>query len=103
VETPDSARACGAGEPLEGEGGLSGISGTAKAPAQAFARRNSVASDIENSISETTADRLTQEELDLLVAGTRRMDQQLRERLRVLAMIEPGARAGELRALTFGV
>lgn len=44
----------------------------------------------------------TQAELDLLVAATRRMDNPLRERLRVLAMIETGARAGEARALTLG-
>lgn len=38
----------------------------------------------------------SQDELDLLVAGTRRMESPLRERLRVLTMIETGARAGEL-------
>lgn len=44
----------------------------------------------------------TQHELDLLVAGTRKMENPLRERLRVLTMIESGARAGEMRALTLG-
>lgn len=44
----------------------------------------------------------TQHELDLIVAGTRRMESPLRERLRVLTMIESGARAGEMRALTVG-
>ena len=39
-----------------------------------------------------------QEELDLLVAATRRMENPLGERLQVLTMIESGARAGELRA-----
>jgi integrase/recombinase XerC len=43
-----------------------------------------------------------QEELDLLVAGTRKMESPLRERLRVLTMIESGARAGELRGLRLG-
>ena len=43
-----------------------------------------------------------QEELDLLVAATRRMENPLRERLRVLTMIESGARAGELRGLQLG-
>ena len=43
-----------------------------------------------------------QEELDLLVAATRRMESPLRERLRVLTMIESGARAGELRGLRLG-
>ena len=43
-----------------------------------------------------------QEELDLLVAGTRKMESPLRERLRVLTMIESGARAGELRGLQLG-
>ena len=43
-----------------------------------------------------------QEELDLLVAGTRKMESPLRERLRVLTMIESGARAGELRSLQLG-
>jgi site-specific recombinase XerD len=43
-----------------------------------------------------------QEELDLLVASTRKMESPLRERLRVLTMIESGARAGELRGLQLG-
>jgi site-specific recombinase XerD len=43
-----------------------------------------------------------QEELDLLVASTRKMENPLRERLRVLTMIESGARAGELRGLQLG-
>ena len=43
-----------------------------------------------------------QEELELLVAGTRKMENPLRERLRVLTMIESGARAGELRGLQLG-
>jgi integrase/recombinase XerC len=43
-----------------------------------------------------------QEELDLLVAGTRKMENPLRERLRVLTMIESGARAGELRGIKLG-
>jgi integrase len=41
-----------------------------------------------------------QEELDLLVAATRKMESPLRERLRVLTMIE--SRAGELRGLQLG-
>jgi integrase/recombinase XerC len=43
-----------------------------------------------------------QEELDLLIAATRKMENPLRERLRVLTMIESGARAGELRGLQLG-
>lgn len=43
-----------------------------------------------------------QEELDLLVAGTRKMESPLRERLRALTMIESGARAGELPGLQLG-
>jgi integrase/recombinase XerC len=43
-----------------------------------------------------------QEELDLLVAATRKMESPLRERLRVLTMIESRARAGELRGLQLG-
>ncbi len=43
-----------------------------------------------------------QAELDLLVAATRKMESPLRERLRVLTMIESGARAGELRGLQLG-
>jgi integrase/recombinase XerC len=43
-----------------------------------------------------------QEELDLLVAATRKMESPLRERLRVLTMMESGARAGELRGLRLG-
>jgi integrase/recombinase XerC len=41
----------------------------------------------------------SQPELDMLVSGTRRMEHPLRERLRVLTMIETGARAGELRGI----
>ena len=41
----------------------------------------------------------TQPELDLLVAATRRMEAPLRERLRVLTMIESGGRKGEMLAL----
>jgi integrase/recombinase XerD len=41
----------------------------------------------------------SQRELDLLVAGTRRMEHPLRERLRVLTMLETGGRAGELRGI----
>jgi len=37
-----------------------------------------------------------QDELDLLAAGTRSMESPLRERLRVLTMIESGARAAEM-------
>lgn len=51
---------------------------------------------------EPVYDLWTQHELDLLVAGTRKMECPLRERLRVLTMIESGARAGEMRALTLG-
>lgn len=51
---------------------------------------------------EPVYDLWSQDELDLLVAGTRRMEQPLWERLRVLAMIETGARAAELRGLTVG-
>lgn len=51
---------------------------------------------------EPVYDLWTQHELDLLVAGTRKMENPLRERLRVLTMIESGARAGEMRALTLG-
>lgn len=43
-----------------------------------------------------------QDELDLLVASTRKMDHPLCERLRVLTMIETGARKGELLNLTLG-
>ena len=43
-----------------------------------------------------------QDELDLLVAATRRMESPLREQLRVLAMIESGGRAGELRGMHLG-
>ena len=51
---------------------------------------------------EPVYDLWSQNELDLLVSGTRRMENPLRERLRVLTMIETGARAGELRGLTLG-
>ena len=44
----------------------------------------------------------SQAELDLLVAGTRKMESPLRERLRVLTMMESGARAGEMRGLQLG-
>ena len=44
----------------------------------------------------------SQPELDLIVAGTRRMENPLRERLRALTMIESGGRAGELRELRLG-
>jgi site-specific recombinase XerD len=52
--------------------------------------------------AEPVYDLWKQEELDLLVAGTRKMESPLRERLRVLTMIESGARAGELRGLQLG-
>lgn len=44
----------------------------------------------------------SQHELDMIVAGTRRMEAPLRERLRALTMIESGGRAAELRGLRLG-
>jgi site-specific recombinase XerD len=43
-----------------------------------------------------------QDELDLLVAATRGMEQPLTQRLRVLVQIESGGRAGELRGIRLG-
>jgi integrase/recombinase XerC len=43
-----------------------------------------------------------QDELDLLVAGTRTMEQPLTERLRVMTMIESGGRKAELIGLQLG-
>jgi site-specific recombinase XerD len=43
-----------------------------------------------------------QDELDLLVAATRRMDMPLIQKLRVLTMIESGGRAAELRGIQLG-
>ena len=43
-----------------------------------------------------------QDELDLLVAATRRMDMPLIQKLRVLTMIESGCRAAELRGMQLG-